>query len=482
MGAHRKRRFRRFRLPVIGLAIAVTLSTGATIAIAREGERRPAVTESPARVPTFSYRVPETAAGRHRDTTLVVAAQPAAVAVGRATTLTATLTSVDTGRPLAGRDVEVYSRRRGADRRLIVRMRTDAAGRIRLTGKPPKHTVYDFVYAGGGGYRAASSRRLPVAVTPRLGMKRSHAKVPSGYVVTFRGSVSPARPGQLVHLQVKGLTGWRTIRSKPVSRTGVFTIPLKAGPPGRYLYRAYTLSRALDPGVTKELDVSVASDVAGSRGVGSTRRVSSADPLRVLVTGDSLAYWLGEELRTDSRSRARTRTRVESRHSTGLARPEYFDWHARAAAQAHDLRPEAVVVWIGGNDCQPMRTPGGRWVPTGSRAWQAEYTRRAVLVMRAYAGRGRRVYWVGMPTARPADINACFRAMTAATRQAAVQVPGTTWVDTVAMFSGPDGRYTETIRGVQVRGEDGIHLNRVGSRVLARRVLSLMHADWRVYG
>jgi hypothetical protein len=483
VGAHRRRRFARFRLPAIGLAVLLTAGTGSTLAITRTTERQVAAAPAPGnRVPVFAGVVPETSGGRARETSLVVAASPGAVAVGGRTTLTATLTSVATGRPVVGHNIAAYAQRRGGARTLFTRLRTDSTGTVRLPRQPVKHTVYDFVFPGRGGYRSSSSRRIPIVVTPKLGLRRNYAKVPTGHVVTFLGTSYPARPGQLVHLQVKGSAGWRTISSKQVGPKGAYAIRVRQGRPGSYTYRAYTRVKPLDTAYTGGVEVEVAADVAGTKGTVATRRVTTAAPLRLLVTGDSLAFYVGEELRGDRRIRPRVRTTIDSQHSTGLARPEFFNWHARAARQVREQDPEAVVVWIGGNDCQPLRTPAGRWVATGGAGWQGEYTRRAALLMRAYASGGRRVYWVGMPTARKADIDACFRAMTSATRRAALAVPGVTWLDTIAMFSGPDGRYVEKINGVQVRGKDGIHLSRSGSGILARRLVRLLQPDWRVLG
>lgn len=482
VGAHRRRRWSRLRVPALGLGVLLTIGAGSTLALARVA-RDPAPPATPApRVPVFALEVPETAAGRVRETSIVAVAEPADLTVGKSTVLRATLTSVATGRPVTAQSVEVYIQHVTGPRRLFTRLVTDRAGTVLLPQRPAKHTVYDFVFPGRGGYRAAASRRVGVAVRARLGLRRNFARVPSGHVVTFRGSVAPARPGQRVYLQVQSAKGWRTVTSRPVNALGGFRIPLRQGNPGRYVYRAYTRATPLDGAVTQGIPVEVAADVAGTRATTGTRRVSAAAPLRLLVTGDSMVFYVGEEMRYDRRARPRLRTELESRHSTGLARPEYFNWYARAAAQLAATNPEAVVVWLGGNDCQPLRTPAGRWLATGSAGWQAEYTRRSTLLMRAYATGGRRVYWIGMPTARDPAIAGCFRAMTAATRRAALAVPGTTWLDTIAMFSGPEGGYVENIGHVRVRGDDGIHLTRAGSAMLSRRLLSLLQIDWRVLG
>ena len=49
-------------------------------------------------------------------------------------------------------------------------------------------------------------------------------------------------------------------------------------------------------------------------------------------------------------------TRLDSKISSGLARPDYFDWPARLTqAMAGDPRPEAVVFMVGANDDTDLR-------------------------------------------------------------------------------------------------------------------------------
>ena len=140
-----------------------------------------------------------------------------------------------------------------------------------------------------------------------------------------------------------------------------------------------------------------------------------------------------------------------------------------------DLKPGAVVVFLGANDCQPIRVGGtGRWATTASTAWVAEYRRRAAALMRLYTGKAERpVVWIGLPIAERADIAACYRAMNSATAAAARDVRGVTWVDTWTMYA-VHGKYSARVGGVLARQEDGIHLTVEGTRALTRKVYGLL--------
>ena len=83
-----------------------------------------------------------------------------------------------------------------------------------------------------------------------------------------------------------------------------------------------------------------------------------ADPLRVLVVGDSIGIDLGQPLvndlaGTDVVSR---HPRRQDRHRPG--RPDYFNWPEELSADLANDHPQLVVVMIGANDPQNMVVDG----------------------------------------------------------------------------------------------------------------------------
>lgn len=209
------------------------------------------------------------------------------------------------------------------------------------------------------------------------------------------------------------------------------------------------------------------------------RAATAAQPLRLFVTGDSMLESAGPMVVRKGGSKGRVDGCVDIRYSTGIVRPDYFDWAANARARMAERNPEAVVMMVGGNDCQNMAVDG-RVLTAASPEWTAEYQRRTAAIMAVYANGGaRRVYWVGMPIARSTKHTGCFRALDGALARAAAAQRGVSYVDIWALFA-PDGRYTDTIDGRRVRNSDGIHLSVAGAELLAGRLLSLLDADWRI--
>ena len=132
-----------------------------------------------------------------------------------------------------------------------------------------------------------------------------------------------------------------------------------------------------------------------------------ARPLRVWVAGDSLAQVPGDALLAPRRG-ASTCCPVESRLSTGLARPDLYNWYTRFNQVIAAVKPHVAVLSFGADDAHDFMAgvPGGRSVGTfGSPAWIAEYRRRVEGVTRELNAAGITTLWLGSrsPTARASD-------------------------------------------------------------------------------
>ena len=134
---------------------------------------------------------------------------------------------------------------------------------------------------------------------------------------------------------------------------------------------------------------------------------------------------------------------------------------------------------VGGNERNQMTLRGKTLLP-GTAAWEAEYERRARVVMRAMMQEGvQRVFWSGPPTARDPEWNAVYGDVNSALSRAAAAVPGVTYVDLYdeavpfAMEATIDGER------VVARQRDGIHWTYPGSLPAARAEIAAIES---VYG
>ena len=195
--------------------------------------------------------------------------------------------------------------------------------------------------------------------------------------------------------------------------------------------------------------------------------------LRVLATGDSMIQIIDSFLKQRLDSRPGVSVRSDAHISTGISKLGSFNWISAAKRQASSGHPDVTVMFLGANDGFPMKTPGGATADCCGDAWVAEYARRARQMMRAYLRQGAgRVYWLLLPTPRPANFAKVFRAVNEAHRRAARSFPdGVRLIDLVKVFS-PGGRFRP-----RHRQADGIHLNTEGASITAGIIIRALRAD-----
>jgi hypothetical protein len=216
---------------------------------------------------------------------------------------------------------------------------------------------------------------------------------------------------------------------------------------------------------------------------GPPRRITKGDPLRLLVTGDSLVGFLGPELVNEMSAIAPVHGFTDTHNGTGLTRPDFVDWSVVARQQVASDNPDAVVVMIGGNDFQNM-TLGTRVFIAGTPSWTREYQRRAEIVMRTWAqGGNHRVYWLSMPPARDPSWAYDDAHINIALQRAAHNVPGARFVNVLGPITN-HGHYSDFVsyqgQPTLIREPDGVHLNLVGSTIVAHQLVPILRKDWRL--
>jgi lysophospholipase L1-like esterase len=207
-------------------------------------------------------------------------------------------------------------------------------------------------------------------------------------------------------------------------------------------------------------------------------------PLRtVLVTGDSMATPLDTEIARRLSGRDGVKVIREPHLGTGISKSLLVDWGKLSAQQVADDKPDAIVVFIGANEGFAMPGPGGKDVDCCGADYAAVYANRVRRMMDTYRQKGAaRVYWLTLPMPRGKDRQEVARTVNAAIKVAAEPFRAQVRVlDTVPVFT-PGARYRDamSVDGKQtiVREADGIHLNEVGARLAAERVLDLIERDF----
>ncbi len=214
------------------------------------------------------------------------------------------------------------------------------------------------------------------------------------------------------------------------------------------------------------------------------RTPTAESPLRVWVGGDSMSQVFGQSLVSFIGQTDLMTSTLDYRISTGLTRPDFFNWPAHLHSEMERLDPEAVVIMFGANDSQGLETPEGEIFQPGEEGWIADYRRRVAGTMDLLRDPDgdRLVYWVGQPIMRSASFSERMATLNTIYQEEAATRPWIHYVDTYSMFANSAGAYEAFLPGVDgtvqdLRQGDGIHLSRPGGDLLARRVLDLIEAD-----
>ena len=207
-------------------------------------------------------------------------------------------------------------------------------------------------------------------------------------------------------------------------------------------------------------------------------------PLKtVLVTGDSLATPLDNEIGRKLAGRSGVKVIREPHLGTGISKSLLVDWGKLSAQQVAQRKPDAVVVFIGANEGFSMPGPGGKQIECCGADYAAVYANRVRRMMDTYRQKGAaRVYWLTLPAPRDKDRQEIARTVNAAIDVAADPFRSQVRVlDTVPIFT-PGGKYRDAMqvdgRKSIVRESDGIHLNGTGARLAADEVLRLLDRDF----
>jgi hypothetical protein len=198
------------------------------------------------------------------------------------------------------------------------------------------------------------------------------------------------------------------------------------------------------------------------------------DRLRVVVVGDSLSQGLAPalaELFDPSSARVLSLGRI----STGLARPDYFNWQAALRRIVDEVQPDVVFVLLGTNDDQPIVTSEGT-VDLGTTDWTYAYRERAAAFLREATSAGTRVVWVGIPVVAERERWDFYRRLNDVYADTAAGDPLAAYVDSWRLLETRDGGYAAYLRnerGVlqEMRAGDGFHFTPNGYLYLGRAAI-----------
>ncbi len=207
---------------------------------------------------------------------------------------------------------------------------------------------------------------------------------------------------------------------------------------------------------------------------------TAANKAVLYVAGDSDAGTFGPYLEKLMKKTKVVDPHLDYTSSTGLSRPDFYDWPSRFADQIPKVNPDIVVVAFGGNDAQGIRNGDKTWAVNHSPGsggddadWKAAYGKRVGAAMDYLGGDNRTLIWVGIPNSTNPVNTARLQVQNEVVIAEAGKRPKVVFIDTWNRFTGLDGGFATSVQdprdGVfkEVRASDGFHLNQTGAEILA---------------
>ena len=200
-----------------------------------------------------------------------------------------------------------------------------------------------------------------------------------------------------------------------------------------------------------------------------------APPVRckIMMMGDSMMEDLGPRTHRRLRQRKGLNFILSAKYSTGLCRPDFFDWPAHMREAIAEHKPNILVVFIGANDGQPIKH-NGTFTPTGGQTWRDCYGTKMQEIVDIAHAHGTKVIWVGLP-----GIGGRYSKLLAETSVAQQEFctrTGIPFIDTRPTLSDENGEFQAFRKDkngkiVRLRRPDKTHLTPEGNNLLIDQLM-----------
>lgn len=216
--------------------------------------------------------------------------------------------------------------------------------------------------------------------------------------------------------------------------------------------------------------------------------VAPQKPYRVLITGDSfvaVAGGFGDILEQKMIGYNDVVVQRLGKVSSGLSRPDYFDWDKEASAAINSFNPNVAVIMMGTNDAQSfeiVRDGKKSVLQYGSAQWDEEYSRRAEAFVQLFTGRGIALYWVGLPVMRDPVYATKIAHVSDLQKQAIERDPMAKFFSGQELMVPGNSNYqpfSSDEKGVMraTRNSDGVHMSYFGGTILVDKFTAKLGED-----
>ena len=228
-------------------------------------------------------------------------------------------------------------------------------------------------------------------------------------------------------------------------------------------------------------------------GACSTRHRTPVAPTEtILFAGDSIMAGMGpaiEKLMQTGRLRAPDGFLL-SEHalhyhyvqrgkvSSGLCRPDFYNWPVRLYDFTARYHPKLILICIGTNDTQHIRTGQGV-LEFRSQAWEREYRRRILTLIGIARDAGAEVVFVSPPIMGREKLRSGVEYINGVIKNVCVQ-DRVLFIDLWKYLADSNGNYqrywhnSPELYPTPLRAADGVHVTPEGNRLLAEAIVKTL--------
>ncbi len=218
---------------------------------------------------------------------------------------------------------------------------------------------------------------------------------------------------------------------------------------------------------------------AGAQDAPVIASAATASLQRILVIGDSIAGGLAAGMVRVAAGDDTIQIVSRFNESSAIARPDVYDWAAAIPKIMEGKEFTGVVVLIGLNDRQDIRTANGR-LTFNTPQWTAAYQANADAIVDALKAQNVKVFWLSeQPMGDPA-YDADMKLVSALQKDRVV-AKGGIYIDTRPELSNPDGSFMdfgpdETGAVKKLRQRDGVTFLKQGNNKFGQIILAAVKA------
>ncbi len=197
--------------------------------------------------------------------------------------------------------------------------------------------------------------------------------------------------------------------------------------------------------------------------------------IKILLIGDSMMMeGLGPTLQKALRKRHDVEVVREGRYSSGLSKPDFFNWPENLKKLLEKHAPDMLIISLGANDTQDIMV-GKKRFRIDTDGWEKVYAIRVLNFLELATENNRKVLWVSLPIMGPMPYGNRTKLINAITADMSAFYPAVAY-ENIEHLLTKNGKYTSFIKDkdnktIRLRSKDNIHVSTAGGHILTRHIL-----------